>query len=424
LYRIYTDTALRFLLAIFYGLGSIIIMFSYSWQLAIIVILLGVSETMIIAKVATKIEKGTSIIQELTSKQTQLFLEIIKSLNFFKMMSLSHYIKKKYSYMNEDIVNQSNNVNRINILLELINSVFEALNLIVVLGIGIVFYLNHSIDLGSVMSFLILQDGISYMIDNMKNFFKSINWQMVSFNRTFELLNIPEEEEQLSDTKKEIPMGDIKFEHVSFQYKDSEDITLNDVNFVIPKGKITVIQGASGSGKSTILKLLLGFYQPKQGSIKIGNLDYKDIDLSSIRENISYVAQSVYFFHETVENNIKCDNKNISINDVVDIAKYVGLDDALKKKEEGYQTVIDDIGNNFSGGERQKIAFARVILKNSDIVILDEATSALDVENEELVYKYINQLANMGKSVIIVSHRQMALQFVYQTIQIDQGKIL
>ena len=159
---IYSGTLFRLILGIFYGVGSIILMTFLCWQLAILVIFLGVFETYVIAEISKKIEKNTEIAQKAFSKQNQLFFDIVKALSFIKMASLGKFMNKKYNNVIDETIDVNIKINKINILLNSVNIIFEALNLLIVLSVGIVLYFAKIVDLGSVMSFLILQDGISY----------------------------------------------------------------------------------------------------------------------------------------------------------------------------------------------------------------------------------------------------------------------
>lgn len=421
---IYSGTILYLLLGIFYGVGSIILMLFLCWQLSILVICLAIIEVYVMAKISKIIEKNTEIAQQAISKHNQLFFDIKKALSFIKMASLSRFMSKKYNQIIDESINVNIKINKINIVLNSVHDIFDAINLLTVLGVGIILYFAGTVDLGSVMSFLILQDGITYMSGNLKGFFSSINGQIVNFKRVSELWEQEPENLASYNTRKSITDDSIYLNNVTFSYKNGDINALNDISCTIPQGQISVIYGPSGGGKSTLVKLLLKLYPIQSGSIKIGHENYENLDLMAIRDYYAYVSQEPYLFHDTVEMNIRCGNESATMEEVVEAAKFAGAHDFIIGKPEGYQTMIEDHGHNLSGGEKQRIAIARALLKNSNVIIFDEATSAIDLGNEANIYGYIINLARKGKTVLIISHRETALRLADNVIKIEQGKIM
>jgi ABC-type multidrug transport system fused ATPase/permease subunit len=307
--NIYTNSIFRLLLGLFYGGGSVIVMLTFSWQLSLVVIALCLSESFAMAKMSEKITENSDILQKIMSKQNQMFFDIVKSLSFIKMASISRLIGERYNKYNEESAAKNIEINKVNIALNAFNDLFVAVNLLLVFSLGIIMYLANMIDLGSVMSFLYLQDGISYMIGNLRDFFSGISSQIVNYNRVSELLNQEVEEmDAESDMGKEpteLRCDDIIIRDLSFRYQTADKCTLNEVNLTIPKGKVTVIYGTSGGGKSTLAKLLLALYPPDSGSICIGETDYRQIGNARVRDYYAYVEQSTYLFYDTVEANIR-----------------------------------------------------------------------------------------------------------------------
>lgn len=422
--NIYTNTIFRLLLGLFYGCGSIIIMMTFSCQLSLVVIFLGLSESFVIAKISKKITENNDILQKIVSRQNQMFFDIIKSLSFIKMASISRLIEERYIKINDESAVKNVDINRINIVLNSLNDLFVAINLLLVFSLGIVLYLANMIDLGSVMSFLFLQDGISYMIGNLRDFFSGISSQIVNYNRVFELLSQEVEENKMENEPIALQCDDIIIRDLSFQYQTAEKHALSTVNLTIPKGKITVIYGTSGGGKSTLIKLLLALYPLETGSICIGETDYRQIGNTGIRDFYAYVEQSTYLFYDTVEANIRCNNETATLEEVMEAAKLAKAHDFIMQKPDGYQTMVHEHGSNFSGGEKQRIAIARAILKNACAVIFDEATSAVDMKNESYIYDYMREMASQGKTVLIVAHRDNARLLADNEIRIEQGMIV
>ncbi len=422
---LYGSTAHYLLLSIFYGGGSIVLMSFLSWPLALAIVILAVIETFAMGKISVKIRQNTEIIRERTGKTNELFFDIAKSLSFLRMASIGHVIFRKYRNMNRDIVDESIRRNRTILRMNAVTDFFEVFNLTGVLAAGIVMYFNSYIDLGSVMAFLILQDGVTYMFTNLRNVFGWVQQQRVNVRRVFEILD-RDIEIDAAPTGEHIGVignQDIRIENLSFRYKPDHAPVLDNISGTIPQEKVTVVEGPSGGGKSTLAKLLLGLYRPVTGTIRIGEYDYTRLSLKDIRDHYSYVPQSVHLFYDTIENNIRCGNATASFEDVVQAARLAEAHDFIMEKPEGYRTMVQEHGTNLSGGEKQRIALARAILKDAPVLILDEATSAVDSKTESRIHDRIRNQAKQGKTVIMITHRRSADRIADNSIHIDRGTI-
>jgi ABC-type multidrug transport system fused ATPase/permease subunit len=422
--KIYTESIFRLLMGILYGVGSIIIMLIFSWQLSLVVVFLCLCETWIMAKVSLKITEENQLLQKITDVQYQILYEIIKGLSFIKISAIKDVIAQKYERTSEESSREVLAINKENVFLNMLEDVFEAINLIFVFSCGIILYFLNKIDLGSIMSFLFLQDGISYMISNLREFYAGIAYQIVSCQRVQELFE--QKDERMTDVKarKKIYGAEISIRNLSFRYNDEQDEILKDINLRIPQNKITVVYGPSGSGKSTLIKLLLALYVPLKGEIFIGESNYEELGLMAIRDYYAYIGQSPYLFHDTIEANIRCDNTEMEFDEIIEASKLAGAHEFIMKKPDGYKTMVLEHGSNFSGGEKQRIVIARAILKKSNVIILDEATSGIDAENEAYIYNTIKKMIDKGKTIILISHRASALQIADCEIEIKEGRIV
>ncbi len=224
-----------------------------------------------------------------------------------------------------------------------------------------------------------------------------------------------------ADGKEIVPEHhDIEFEHVSFGY-DSRRV-LNDVSFRIPEGSSTAIVGPSGSGKSTICSLLARFYDPDEGSIRLGGHDLREFTCDSLLANLSMVFQNVYLFHDTLRANICFGKPDATEEEMIEAAKKARCHDFIMALPNGYDTVVGEGGGTLSGGERQRVSIARAILKNAPIIILDEATAGIDPENEHLIQSAITELTR-GKTVITIAHRLATIREADQILVVDDGRI-
>lgn len=243
---------------------------------------------------------------------------------------------------------------------------------------------------------------------------------MISKEKINQIFN--EKEEKSSEGSFQPKSQTIGFEHVAFSYEKEESV-LSDVSFHIPQQKLTAIVGDSGSGKSTILNLICRYYNPEEGNIKIGGQDIKQATVEQVLSNISLVDQDVFFFNDTISNNIRYARENATDKEIHQACKLANCDGFIKNMEKGYDTLIGENGNRLSGGERQRLSIARAILKNSPIILLDEATASLDIENELLVKQAISKLLTADKTVVMIAHTLSIVKNADQILVVDHGTV-
>ncbi|MBQ5316293.1 MAG: ABC transporter ATP-binding protein [Oscillospiraceae bacterium] len=241
-----------------------------------------------------------------------------------------------------------------------------------------------------------------------------------SVERMDEVMNIRE----LSDTRKDIKLSscDIEFRNVSFSYDEDQQKVLDNVSFKIKEGSLTAVVGRSGSGKSTIANLISRFYDTDSGQVLIGGHDIKDIGVSSLMEQVSFVYQDIFLFRMSIADNISLGKKDASREQIIEAAKLAHCHEFIKDLPDGYDTVIGSSGIHLSGGERQRISIARAILKDAPIVVLDEATAFSDPENEYLIKQSFRSLMK-GKTVIMIAHRLGSIKDADNILVMNNGVV-
>ena len=212
----------------------------------------------------------------------------------------------------------------------------------------------------------------------------------------------------------------VELTHVEKYFGDLH--VLKDINLTVNKGEVLVVVGPSGSGKSTVAKLIAGYWDVTSGSITLGGHELKDMPLSEIADQISYVSQDNYLFNRSIRENIRMGRPSATDAEVEQAAKQSGCDAFIRKLDNGYDTVVGSTGSHLSGGERQRIAIARAMLKNAPVVILDEATAYIDPENEALVQKAISTLT-VGKTLIVIAHRLSTIVGADNIVVVKDGTI-
>lgn len=225
-----------------------------------------------------------------------------------------------------------------------------------------------------------------------------------------------------TSTKQTQEKFDVVFDNVSFKYNEKDNYALKNVSFRVMPNTTTALVGASGAGKSTVAKLIPRFWDVKEGSIKIGDTDIRDMDAATLMDTVSFVFQDTFLFNDTLANNIRMANDNVTGEDMIKAAKAAQIHEFIKSLPEGYETMAGDRGANLSGGQKQRITIARAILRNTPIVVLDEATAFADPENEEEIIRALSNLA-INKTVIVIAHRLSAVKDASQIVVFDNGEV-
>jgi len=252
----------------------------------------------------------------------------------------------------------------------------------------------------------------------------AIQQSIAAAERVFAILDLDTEEVTNKGTTELHGIKDrIELRNVSFKYPSSTKHAISDASFSVPHGRTVALVGSSGGGKTTIGNLLLRFYEPESGGIYIDGTDIRDFTLRSLRSRIGIVSQDVILFNDTVFSNIAYGKKDIGMEDVMNAAKKAYAHDFIINMPDGYNTVIGERGAKVSGGEKQRIAIARAILKDPPILILDEATSALDTESEHIIRMALDNLM-IGRTTFVIAHRLSTIKNADLIIALDNGKIV
>lgn len=300
-----------------------------------------------------------------------------------------------------------------------IGRILSPMGIITIIPFGILFYIRGSVDLGNLITLIVLSFATVSSILKIMNYMDDMS--RIS-TITSEIGKILDSRELENIGKEEILESyNIKLQDVDFSY-DGEKKVIDNLSMEIKESSVSALVGPSGSGKSTIAKLIAGFWNVDSGSIKIGNVETKDLSLEKLSSSISFVSQDNFLFDMTIKENIRLGNKEATDEEIIEVCKKSACHDFIMNLSKGYDTRVGEGGGHLSGGERQRISIARAMLKNAPIVILDEATSYIDPENEALIQ---NALANLvkGKTLIIIAHRLKTIVDADRIFVIKDGKL-
>ena len=352
-------------------------------------------------------------------QMTDAIVEYIGGIEVVKAFSQSAGSYKKYS----DAVNYNANyyvdwMRENQKTMSAYNAILPSV-LICVLPCGFSFWLSGSLELSTFLSIVIFSLGLVGPIIAAFTFTDDLAVLGTNVEEISQLLNA----EELNHKETPIKLEDtgISLRSVSFSYDGTTEV-LHDVNLAIHPGTMTALVGPSGSGKSTVAKLIAGYWDVTSGSITLGGHELKDMPLSEIADQISYVSQDNYLFNRSIRENIRMGRPGATDAEVEQAAKQSGCDAFIRKLDNGYDTVVGSAGSHLSGGERQRIAIARAMLKNAPVVILDEATAYIDPENEALVQKAISTLT-VGKTLIMIAHRLSTIVGADNIVVVKDGTI-
>ena len=372
----------------------------------------------IITKMSKKLKKTSLNSQNQLGNLISLIDEMISNLKIIKAFNGYKFINGRFSHDNENLKNLNNKILWRKDLASPMSEFLSTVVMVIIIWWGGKIVLDSSLQPDVFIGFLVIFSQILPPAKSLTTAFYSIQKGSGSVKRIFDILNqntSTKTSEELNTFNKEI-----EFSNASFKYNN--ELSIQDINLVIPKNSSTAIVGESGSGKSTLIDLLLNFYNLESGSITIDNQNINQIDKYNFRSLFGLVSQNTMLFNDTITNNIRIGKNNATEKEVEAAAKIANIDKVIEKLEEGYNTIIGDQGDNLSGGEKQRICIARAIISDAPIIVLDEATSSLDAESEMYIQESLSFLKK-SKTLIIITHKLSLIKEVDNILVLKDGKI-
>ncbi len=281
---------------------------------------------------------------------------------------------------------------------------------------------SHAISVPTLVSFTTLQTRLFFPVGSLLSVGLDVQTSLALFDRIFEYLDQPVDIEERPGAQELEHAGDVTFDHVSFRYGDA-GWTLQDVSFMVPAGTKTALVGETGAGKTTLGYLAARLYDVNEGGVLIDGVDVRDLSFASLARLVGVVSQETYLFHASVRENLRFAKPDATDEELELAAEAARIHDLIVSLPDGYDTTVGERGYRFSGGEKQRIAIARTILRNPPILVLDEATSSLDTETERQVQEALDRLAE-GRTTIAIAHRLSTVQDADQIVVLDGGRIV
>jgi len=300
--------------------------------------------------------------------------------------------------------------------------IFAAIPAVIYVGAGLP---GTTLTIGTLIAFTTLQGGLFRPLTSLLSVGVSLVSSLALFARIFEYLDLPVD---IDDPEHPVPVdparvrGDVRFEGVTFAYPGSDRNAVTDIDLVAPAGTTLALVGETGSGKSTLAALGARLYDPDAGRITIDGIDLRDMRLADLARVVGVVSQETYLLHTTVRENLRYAKPHATDAEIEDAARAARIHDLIADLPDGYDTVVGSRGHRFSGGEKQRLAIARTLLRDPRVLILDEATSALDTETERAVQDAFDALAE-GRTTITIAHRLSTVRDADQIVVIDHGRV-
>lgn len=348
--------------------------------------------------------------------------ESFTGIETIRTMPASNFFLNEYKKRQSQSMKVSWSIEEKYILQNSFVTIFSRLSSLSVLIVGFYFVMKNLISLGQVAAFFSLSGFFSSSINSLINLQSGIQEAFAAINRLFEILSI-ESSISNGNEKPENLQPEIKFDKIDFSYIKEKPIYEN-FDLKISKGEWISFIGETGCGKTTITRLLLKFYKPNKGRILWNNIDLQDIDTNWLYSKIAYIPQDIILFAGTILENLTLFNQSYNKEKIYEITKQVGIYDKIMSLPNQFETLVGEKGTFLSGGEKQKIAIARALIKNPLLIIFDEATSNLDVFSEKQIVQIIKELHQNGMTIITIAHRLSTIKECDNIIILDNGKIV
>lgn len=433
---VYSYSITPIIITLLRGVGCSAALIVLEWRIALVVIILGAVSALINTRFIKPLHNVSDIIQKQQSTIVSMFIDLLAGMRLIKIFNTDRMVVNQFDKSNNDTTTSMEKQARIVSLLAVTNAFLGRLSFICIIVFGVFLLRYDLMDFGTIIAMVELASGVNAMFLLLGDYIARLQTSLAGARRILELLEESPEPERFNVAGNcrvitanttdsaviEKSSAVIEMSNVDFSYKPNMKI-LDNVSISVRKDEFTALVGASGSGKSTIIKLLMGLYPCISGNIEINNKPIDEYDLTQLRDLISYVPQDTCLFSASIEDNISYGCPGASMEDIIEAARMANAHDFIMEQQKGYRTLIEEYGTNLSGGQKQRIAIARALLKDAPILLLDEPTSALDTGSEKMVQKTLNTLMR-NRTVLVITHRLSTIRNAETIFVINDGIIV
>lgn len=402
-------------------IGIIIMMFTINVSMTFIILLILPFSLLLSAFIANKGQKYFVKGQEELAKTNSSVEEMLRNHNVIKVFNAEEKIYKEFNKKNDSLSKNTLKSNFIGSILEPVMMLIGNLNYVIIGVVGGIFVIKGRITVGNIQSFITYAKNFTNPIGNLASIMAELQGMIAASERVFNYLEEEEEKEVNNPIKLDNVNGNIEFKNVNFGYEDNTII--KDFSAKVSSGKKIAIVGPTGSGKTTLVKLLMRFYEIKSGEILLDGVNIKDITRDDLRKNIAMVLQDTWLYKDTIMENIRYGSLDKTDDEVIKASKEARSHHFVQTLPNGYNMVVNEEVNNISEGEKQLLTIARAILKDPKVLILDEATSNVDTRTEQLIGKAMDTLMK-GRTSFIIAHRLSTIKNADLILVLKDGVVI
>jgi subfamily B ATP-binding cassette protein HlyB/CyaB len=411
------NTFLDFLAVIIY----LPVLLIYSWQLTLIVLAVSAIAFVTLAVMSREFRVKLRDVNDIEGRRKAFLFEILNGIDTIKTLALEPRSMLRWRRFTDEAATKTLALDHTAARARSVVMSLERSMSVGIGALGALFVLSDKMTVGALIAFNMLGLRLAQPLIQASTLMQEYQKAVLSLKLLAQLMQTKPEPAsgQLAPRVK----GHIEFEDVTFHYPGSATPAVKDISFAIEPGQIVGVVGRSGSGKTTITRLLQGLYRPQTGLVKIDGQDLKELDLAHMRTQIGVVLQENFLFRGTVRDNIAMTKPAASLDEVVRAAQIAGAHEFIQRLPQGYSTMLEESAANLSGGQRQRLAIARALIHAPPVLVFDEATSSLDPESEAIVQQHLAGIAS-GRTIVIVTHRLSFVARADQIIVVDQGHIV
>jgi ATP-binding cassette subfamily B multidrug efflux pump len=404
--------------------GIIVVMFALNVRLALMGFIVLPGMIYIVARLRPAMEGAWRNVRKANSNISTNLNESITGIRVSQAFRREKLNIIKFGALNDDYFNTFMRAIKIEVLFWPMVDIFALAGNCLVLWMGARLVIQDQLSIGYILAFTDYLWRFWEPINAISRVYSRVLSAMASAERIFEYLDTQPEIEEAPDAVTLPPIqGDVRLENVTFRYTDGDKDVLHDISLHITPGQTVALVGPTGAGKTSIINLLMRFYDPQQGRVLVDGYDVRDVRLASLRSQMALVLQDSFLFSGTVAENILYGSADATMEDVVRVSKAVQVDKFVQQLENGYETEVNERGGRLSVGQRQLVCFARALLRDPRILILDEATSSVDTQTESIIQEAMHTLLE-GRTAFIIAHRLSTIRRADRIFVIEDGRIV
>ncbi len=420
--RVAADTMLAVVSNLIFLAGSVAIMLWLNWQLFSLSVALVPLSVFALRRYQRRLTGQVKQVRERSAEIGSFLIETLMGMRLVATSTAESHEVERFRQRNRGFIKSLLAMQLTSHMAGAMPGTILTLSTAAVFLYGGGLVIDGQMTVGALVAFLAYHLRLLAPVQSLMSLYTNLATARVSLGRVFELLDAPVEvEERPGAAPVGTARGEITFEQVTLRH-DRENTVLDDVTFRIPAGGVCAIVGPSGVGKSTIADLILRFYDPQSGAVKLDGRDLRDLRLNDLRQAIALVDQSPFLFNASVAENIAYARPEASREEIIAAARAAAIHDFIERLPEGYDTQVGERGLALSAGERQRIAIARALLRHPSVIVLDEPTAALDQATERSIASTLSLLSH-GRTAIIITHRMSLLEIADHVIVLEDGKV-